>query len=370
MPPSKNLLLLGLPQTQPTDVASILRESSRSVTASRSDAAREKVQISLRGSRLGAVARVLTDYIPYATACADIADGLRARGKLRDREPFHWKSSLAPSSAAAVSQVSGGFSVELVFVVSAAALNRLHVALSPEGRTMLASDQIPELLAASKELQVAAGMYTWLADVGIPRALESLSAPPSPELDPHVARAMQQLCLAVAQCLVVRNAELSGLPPGSLAKLALGAQALCVRAADAAMLCGKGVSGAVCAVSVDIGRLMRGWSQALLAKATGHVGDRLGRIRMACEDARKLAGRGGVVSQLAGDWLVVYSSIFDEYEGDARRNIEPESRPEALGTSRMETKVIVKESPYEPPKAQTVKKSSTGGTTGAGDDSR
>lgn len=358
--PRPQLLQLGLPLTAAADVAAALAQSSRRQTAARADAKREAVAAALHARRPPAIAEsVLAEYLPYVTACERIASGLRERGRDTPRRPVRWKSALA-AGGAVDDEVSGGFDVDVAFVLFSHALAKLHAALLPEGRTLLAGGDSEALVATSRDLQLAAGMFRHVADVSIPLVLQRLESSPPPELDERVAGAMAGLALAVAQCLVVRHAELAGFPPASLAKLSLGARALCNAAAEQAEACGPALAPAVAATAKDFAVFMRAMSQRLLADdaaARLALGERAGRMRVAVRYMSSLAA-GGMLGALAAERLEQYSEVLREAEEDARREIEPEPEESVLGTSRMETKVMVQASSYEPPVAEPVKKTS------------
>jgi BRO1-like domain len=301
----------------------------------------------------------LREYVPYAAACAAIADGLRARNKVLPRDPFRWEGVLGGRGAGIAAGVDGGFAVELAFVLFTDALLKVHVVLAPEGRTALDGADPTALMAAGRELQAAAGVFRYIADEAVPRALAALSTPPPPELDAHVNAALAALCLAVAQCLVVRNAELSSYPPSTLVKLSLGAHALCTRAAEAADACAPLLSPLVAATGRDLAAFMQGWSQRLLAvnaHEEGRLGEKTGRVRAALRCMSELAASGGAVGALAADRSAQYAETMREYEEDVRREIVRELPEDELGMSRMETKVIVQEVKYSLPVAEVVKK--------------
>lgn len=328
------------------------------MTAARADAKREAVATALRERRPASAAeRALAEYIPYATACDGIASGLRARDVRVPRGVVHWESALAAEGE--VGTVAGGFAVDVAFVLFSHALAKVHAALLPEGRTMLGSGyEATELMTTSRDLQLAAGIFRYVADVSIPHVMQTLVEVPPPELDERVAATMAALALALAQCLVARHAELSGFPPASLAKLSLGARALCGAAAEAAAACAPALVPAVAAVARDLAVFMHGWSQRLLADdAAARLGldERAARMRLAARDMDGLAG-GGMLSALAADRLEEYTKVLRVTEEDARREIEPEPEESSLGMSAMETKVLVQAAAYEPPVAEVVKK--------------
>jgi BRO1-like domain len=359
-PPPPALLVLGLPRPAAgATPAEVLAESVRRVTVARATDKRA-VLVGVLQMQRGAevVGKALAEYIAYATACDGIADGLRARNKSMPRDPFRWESALAARDAGEV-VLNGGFAVDVVYVIFTQALLKLHVVLAPEGRTLLGSGDSAELMSASRELQLAAGMFHHVADVSIPHALRTLSQHPPPEMDDRVNRAMAQLCLAVAQCLVVRHAELSSFPPTSLVKLSLGARQLCTLAAEAAEACGPALAPAVAATGRELAQFMRAWSQRLLAAdaaARLRVGEKTARARLALRYARALGSGGGVVGVLAAEKAAEYAETLAEFEGDARRMIEPEPAADTLGMRRLETKVIVQATAYDPPIAEVVKK--------------
>lgn len=326
---------LSLPCGEHASPAKILQAAAdKSTVLNEATKARQQViQGLLERRQANVIATRVQEYLPRLFDCAAIAEDLRMRNVNFPATPIRWTSALSPNMQAPSDlnrrpSISGGFPLDIVFVLSVNALNSIQAVLTPPG-TLLLSENTDVWVNCNKQLQHAAGMFDYLAARAVPAALQFCSTPPPAELDPAVHRALSKLCLSLAQVLVLRKADLDLQKSNLLSKLAIGALSMLKETTDALQPCREILFPCVLSVPAELSQLVAAWSQRLLAdvaKSKEYHGEALARMRLAVVDLEALAMSNSIFGALAQRWLPTYLGTRNTFDDDNEKRylqVEP-----------------------------------------------
>lgn len=294
-----SLFRLGLlPVTHSLSLEHELQPAGRSVTFKRGDVARVALATALANRRdLNIVASVTEEYLPYALTAWQMSDELSKRGHNLSQS-VTWMSALMDNDGNTASTV-GGMALEAAMVTMLSALNAFRRVLETPG--LLGMAQEVELISQVKELQRAAGKFSFLRDNLAPFALAIHDGNPVPEICPSVAGALYSLTLAIAQSLHVRRAHMNNMSASTLLKISAAARELVLEVRpqlDEAVRNKASVSRSVTTATMEIEALVSGWTFQFLAEVEEDAGKKCAALRGAVEQLEQGA-KGEIVAKVA-----------------------------------------------------------------------
>jgi len=160
----------------------------------------------------------------YLPSVCGLACALSNQPRLRLDEPltFKWTSALRKTKHKTGSRkmyLDWDFHFELVMTINtlglAYARRAGEVLYSGAGSGALDAD----IKQAALLLRKAAGVFSYLSDTEIPRWVGVADRDTAVECNPHIAKALSIVCLALAQILAIKKALADGMSKGIVAKL-------------------------------------------------------------------------------------------------------------------------------------------------------